>query len=172
VKAHPAHLWTEEDDANLKRLVDQAFSARKISEHFGKSRNAVIGRVHRLGLKLKGRPPANIMAVKAKRERPTRAVQPDRTPAVAKDAKAAPALPVAIPAFPDLDSYFRPLPGTEAVPLAEMAGGMCHWPVNGRYGREPIYCGLPADGPYCPVHHRLAYQPKSSLQEKRHGACA
>jgi hypothetical protein len=53
-----------------------------------------------------------------------------------------------------------------------MSGGMCHWPVNGLYGREPIYCGQPADGPFCPVHHRLAYQPNSSLQEKRHGACA
>ena len=47
--------WADEGrDDELRRLVDEGLSAGEIAIAFGVTRNAVIGRVHRLGVKLQG----------------------------------------------------------------------------------------------------------------------
>ncbi|MGT2467410.1 GcrA family cell cycle regulator [Mesorhizobium atlanticum] len=83
---------------------------------------------------------------------------------------APPSVPAVMPTFTTRESYFLPLPDSVPVDLADMEGGECHWPVNGLYGKEPIYCGRPADGAYCREHHRIAYNPAPSPKEYRHGA--
>ena len=42
--------WTEERISLLKKLWEEGASANRIAEQIGTSRNAVIGKVHRLGL--------------------------------------------------------------------------------------------------------------------------
>lgn len=46
--------WTEAEDARLRQLVDDGLSAGLICGQMGRSRNSVMGRVHRLGIRLKG----------------------------------------------------------------------------------------------------------------------
>ncbi len=49
--------WTEEAINTLKTLWAEGLSARKIGERLGNiSRNAVIGKAHRLGLSNRGKP--------------------------------------------------------------------------------------------------------------------
>lgn len=45
------------------------------------------------------------------------------------------------------------LPGTMPVSLVELETGMCKWPLDGH-----LFCGAPAEGVYCPTHHRMAYK--------------
>lgn len=42
--------WTPEEDAELRRLLALGWSARRIGEEIGRSRNGIIGRANRLGL--------------------------------------------------------------------------------------------------------------------------
>jgi hypothetical protein len=43
--------WGEKEIIRLKQLWEQGFSSGVIAERFGVSRSAIMGRVHRLGLK-------------------------------------------------------------------------------------------------------------------------
>lgn len=50
-------IWTADDDNKLKTLYADRLSCAEIAGHFdGKSRNSIIGRVHRLKLPLRGSP--------------------------------------------------------------------------------------------------------------------
>ena len=52
--------WTEEQDQQLMNYANQRLSSSQIAEKFGRTRNAIIGRCHRIGVQLKsqicGRP--------------------------------------------------------------------------------------------------------------------
>ncbi|ESW92673.1 hypothetical protein NKL07_22010 [Mesorhizobium sp. C280B] len=175
---HPR--WTPERDEALKRLVAAGKSSSQIAALSGISRNSVIGRIHRLKLTLARRKgssnPRAPQAPKPPADKPRRAPRRKLIAGVEqivlsqKPVAPRTSVPAVIPTFVDRDSYFLPLADTPPVDLMGLQGGRCRWPVNGLYGRDPIYCGRHADGTYCRVHHRIAYQPASSLKEKRHGA--
>jgi GcrA cell cycle regulator len=66
-------LWTEAEDATLKQMYEQEYSCSQIAGRLsGKTRNAVIGRVHRLGLPRRGAGIAPARARKERRERSPR----------------------------------------------------------------------------------------------------
>lgn len=71
--------WTKEMDAKLEVGLQNRQSARLIAQDIGVSRNAVLGRVFRLGLKLTGKPgpqgPRKIRTVLHRKHRPR--VNPD-----------------------------------------------------------------------------------------------
>lgn len=52
--SNPAMLWTAEQTEELKRLYGEGLSCSAIAAVMGKSRNAVIGRAHRIGLERRG----------------------------------------------------------------------------------------------------------------------
>lgn len=165
-------------DAMLITLCGQGLSASRIAERFlNCTRSAVVGRVHRLQKRqvrvaLRGRPSTNRTRQKPAKGagKASRRVIAGVEHVVARNLQAE--LPVVVVRFPTRESYFEPLPETQPVHLDDMSGGRCNWPVSGLFGREPIYCGAPAEGTYCATHHRIAYQPNSSLREKRHVARA
>ena len=49
-------LWTPEEDAVLRAMAAEKLSASSIGAKMGRSRNSIIGRAHRLKVKLDGRP--------------------------------------------------------------------------------------------------------------------
>lgn len=174
--------WTRMDRGERVKLVTEMLAekatASQIAASFANcSRNAAIGFVHRIskaGVKaaFHNRPRcAPVRAAKQPKPAKVTRAAPPVAPAPEPVIEAAPiALPAVIEQFPTRDSYFRPLPETSPIDAEDLEGGVCHWPVNGLYGCEPIYCGQPADGPYCRTHTRIAFVPNSSLKEKRHGA--
>lgn len=52
--SNPAAAWTAEETAELRRLYALGLSCNAIGQALGKSRNAVIGRAHRIGLEKRG----------------------------------------------------------------------------------------------------------------------
>lgn len=148
--------WTDERVANLKKLWLDGLSASQIAKQLGGvTRNAVIGKVHRLGLSGRAAPSQpSRPAFRAARPRPTQApsaprrIEPAARPAVA----AQPSAPAPRPAVLDL-------PGTATV--LTLGNHMCKWPIGDPTSDEFSFCGRRSDEghPYCVEHSKVAYQP-------------
>ena len=158
--------WTDERVESLKKLWLDGISASQIAKQLGGvTRNAVIGKVHRLGLSGRATPsqPARPTFKAPRPPRPVSAapVMPRRvaaTPAVAAPAAvSAPHLP-ALPALPEA-------PGSATV--LTLGAHMCKWPIGDPSTDEFTFCGKRAgdEGPYCVEHARLAYQPHQAKKK-------
>lgn len=130
--------WTDERVDKLKALWKKGLSASQIAEELGENitRNAVIGKAHRLGLS----------------SRPS----PVKKPAQAKR-KAPPPKKVAAPA-----RTMQPEPeGTsEKITILELTDRICKWPLGHPGDEDFQFCGarsVPGQ-PYCTFHGAMAYQ--------------
>jgi GcrA cell cycle regulator len=150
--------WTDERVATLKKLWLEGLSASQIAKHLGGvTRNAVIGKVHRLGLSGRAAPSQpSRPAFRPQRPRPTVSAPLPRREPIAR-----PQVPPTPPS-PVLD-----LPGTATV--LTLGAHMCKWPIGDPSTDEFSFCGRRAsnEGPYCVEHARVAYQPP---QKKKSGA--
>lgn len=162
--------WTEERVELLKKFWAEGLSASQIAARLGGvTRNAVIGKVHRLGLS--GRATSS----RSSGPRPRRAHVPraSRTPSLLFGTRGNVALK---PQF-DYELETAPQPLEELViPLAERASiatlkeTMCRWPIGDPGDPEFHFCGRKKFGtlPYCEHHARMAYQPvQMRRREKR-----
>jgi GcrA cell cycle regulator len=118
------------------------------------TRNAVIGKVHRLGLSGRAAPsqPAR-PAFKAPRPaRPLATQAPRRMDAQPQAAAVAPQPPV----------VYLEEPGSATV--LTLGAHMCKWPIGDPSTDGFSFCGRRTgqDGPYCIEHARLAYQPQQA----------
>lgn len=127
--------WTEERIGELARLWDAGHSASHIGKIMGVSKNAVVGKAHRLKL-----PP---------RPSPIRGERPAR-PAPRPLPKPRPMLEVVPKAAP------RPV-------RRRSAAGGCLWPIGDPGDTDFHFCGEPEQPgkPYCPDHCARAYIVKS-----------
>lgn len=136
--------WTTEREAALRTLWDEGHVTAEIARRLGggATKNAVVGRAHRLHLPARPSPvrrsanPAHV---------PRRDV-PKRAPAVTLPA-AAPAPVEAAASAPEPPAVVRRSP----------APGGCCWPMWGNRERPThLYCGAPASGRlrWCASHHR------------------
>lgn len=146
--------WTDKRVADLKKLWLDGFSASQIAKQLGGvTRNAVIGKVHRLGLagrKEPARPSAPRPRTPTPRG-PARAPRPVAPPSPPVEAVAAPAPPPR-PAVIDL-------PGTATIHT--LGSHACKWPIGDPSTDEFSFCGRGSDDghPYCVEHAKVAYQP-------------
>jgi GcrA cell cycle regulator len=142
--------WTDDRVETLKRLWLEGQTASQVARALGGvSRNAVIGKLHRLGL-TGGRAaparPRRIPGTSARSPRPMRAPAPR--------VKASPALPAG---FPEIE----PTEPGLVRDAAALRPHVCRWPIGDPQAADFSFCGRPAhgDGPYCPTHDRLAHRP-------------
>ncbi len=160
--------WTDERVELLKKLWLDGLSASAIAAELGGavSRNAVIGKVHRLGLS--GRAKAQAPAA-PRRAKPTRTPShPMRSPAPIAFTRGNTALAaeVVAEAVPEPEPELRRvedvvIPMSERVTIMELRETMCRWPI-GDPGREDFrFCGAKSQVgvPYCQHHSAIAYQP-------------
>ncbi len=151
--------WTDERVEMLKKLWLDGHSASQIAKQLGGvTRNAVIGKVHRLGLSGRATPsrPAR-PAFKAPRPaRPLISSPPiHRRPAEHRPMAAAAPRP----------APYVEAPGTATV--LTLGAHMCKWPIGDPATDDFTFCGRRAgDGaPYCVEHARLAYQPQQARKK-------
>ncbi|GJD52219.1 hypothetical protein OPKNFCMD_4981 [Methylobacterium crusticola] len=163
--------WTKERVELLKRLWSDGRSASQIAAEIGGvSRNAVIGKVHRLGLagrvlKANG---ADGGAPAGRRPRPE--AEAPAPAAVETPTMLAPAPPaLALVQAKVAAAAEIALPGSERVTIMELREYMCRWPMGDPSSPEFRYCGdRSITGlPYCTHHARIAYQPAADRKRDR-----
>lgn len=171
--ADAAAGWTDERVELLGRLWSEGLSASQIAAQLGGgvTRNAVIGKVHRLGLSgrtktgqptaprpAKPRAPSAPGPVAGARPRPAAQVAAAVTPLPVR------AAPMPLPTAEEVN-----IPVSQRVSIMELRETMCRWPLGDPQSAEFGFCGgRTATGlPYCAVHCRVAYQPASERRRLR-----
>lgn len=187
--------WTDERVEKLKTMWGEGQSASQIAKALGGvTRNAVIGKVHRLGLSNRATGAKSAAAAAPAADAKPVKPAPKAAPAAAPAAKADPA-PAPAPSTPPKpviqSSTMRrePPPPTPAMvedaartaqalaaiqkkakklDLLELTERTCKWPIGDPATVDFYFCGLGcAPGkPYCEAHVAVAFQPMSSRRDR------
>jgi GcrA cell cycle regulator len=139
--------WTDDRVETLSKLWRDGASASQIARNLGGgiTRNAVIGKVHRLGLS--GRAAPHVPGAGRADQRRERRGRLPRRPAP---------LRLAAPPKPQV----APLPEAGLASVVSVRRGQCRWPIGEPQDDDFCLCGRPAvRGAYCAPHGALAYKP-------------
>ncbi|MGU3536611.1 GcrA family cell cycle regulator [Methylobacterium sp. A54F] len=166
--------WTDERVELLRRLWEEGQSASKIAAQLGGvTRNAVIGKVHRLGLAGRVKPGAEaaggrrrgredeaevaaVEVVESEMPEPVATITAHRPTPDFPPAPPAAAEPVALAV-------------SERVTIMDLRESMCRWPMGDPTTPEFRFCGARSITglPYCTHHAQIAYQPAAERKRDR-----
>ncbi|MCA0400065.1 MAG: GcrA cell cycle regulator [Proteobacteria bacterium] len=151
--------WDDNRIEQLKKLWSEGLSASQIAAELGGvTRNAVIGKVHRLGLS--GRAKAKPASV----ARPRKVVRNTmRTSVVSARGN------LAVVEMVDTEIEIMPvrenvvIPMSKRISIMELREGVCRWPMGDPLQADFAYCGADCGGgkTYCDAHARIAFQPQN-----------
>ena len=189
--------WTDDRVETLKKMWGEGQSASQIAKELGGvTRNAVIGKVHRLGLSNRtttgaaAKPDAKPKAKPApKPEVKPKAKVEAKEPVIMQTVAAAPPKST-LPARKQIIPAGQPLPPqpsaneispealakvnevekkAKKIGLMELTERTCKWPVGDPATEDFWFCGLPVNQgkPYCEAHVGVAFQPMSSRRDRR-----
>ena len=155
--------WTNDVISRLRQLWDEGISTTEIGRRLGVSKNAVIGKAHRLNLSARASP-IRSGGPRIPRARVLRLAGMMPTTALAP---ARPAATVGSPRPKSVAPPTAPGPGTPPRPVLPRGPAVfdtkaCCWPI-GEPGRPGFhFCNAPAIAgkPYCEQHAAVAYRPK------------
>lgn len=160
--------WTADAVEDLKKLALEGRSASFIAAMLGvTSRNAVIGKANRVGIKLTGGGSCSAHSVAGRARRAEWAAGP-RLPRVGE--KGRPALVHT----PDKAAWAHgeaEVGEMQRISFEEIREFACRWPLGDPRSREFAFCGLtPAKGKsYCAGHCRMAYRaPNAGVRRRIH----
>jgi GcrA cell cycle regulator len=131
--------WTDDRVALLRKMWGEGKTAAEIARELGGvTRNAVIGKAHRLRLSNRISP---IQQNSKKASRPMRAG-------------------VAAPPTGSKAKAFKAVIKVKGIRLTELKEKMCRWPLGDPKEADFLFCGCAAAPglPYCGDHARIAYQ--------------
>lgn len=126
--------WTDDRVALLKKLWGEGKTAAEIAKELGGvTRNAVIGKAHRLKLSNRVSP---IQQNKKSSVAKAPAEKKPKQKIIAEDAS------------------------RETIPLLDLKGNMCRWPIGDPRDEKFGFCGAACIPglPYCAEHAKVAYQ--------------
>ena len=147
--------WTDERVELLKKLWSDGLSASQIAAELGGvTRNAVIGKVHRLGLSGRAKSPSSA-APRPRKARTSGHMLRVSRPAIRGNTALA------------YDYDLEPEPQLLEIPveqrktLLQLNEHTCRWPVGDPGAGDFFFCGgdTANELPYCSYHCRVAYQP-------------
>jgi GcrA cell cycle regulator len=184
--------WTDERVELLKKMWSEGQSASQIAKELGGvTRNAVIGKVHRLGLSNRaGASPAKPAKEKPAKAENAKAASRPSPSATETDASARSAERAPIPPRKQIIPAGQPLPPqpsaneispealasvrevekkSKKISLMELTERTCKWPVGDPATENFWFCGLPVKQgkPYCEAHVGVAFQPMSSRRDRK-----
>ncbi len=177
--------WTDERVELLKKMWSEGQSASQIAKELGGvTRNAVIGKVHRLGLSNRAGASAP-----APEKKPTKTAAPAKTakPATKPSEKVVevtvtprkpivpagqplPPQPSANEISPEALATVREVEKTaKRITLMELTERTCKWPIGDPATEDFWFCGLAVQQgkPYCEAHVGVAFQPMSNRRDRR-----
>ena len=187
--------WTDERVETLKKMWADGQSASQIAKELGGvTRNAVIGKVHRLGLSNRATPGGATAkaAPEKKSAKPSAPAKPKTEPArsvikAAADDAPEPPMSAARRAIIPAGQPLPPQPSLNEISpealakvneiekqakkltLMELTEKTCKWPVGDPATDDFWFCGLAVQTgkPYCEAHVGVAFQPMSSRRDRR-----
>ena len=184
--------WTDDRVETLKTMWGEGKSASQIAKELGGvTRNAVIGKVHRLGLSNRTSPAPATPAKAAASEKPSPAVEPAPKPkasnqtgptGISAHAPIPPRRPIIkagqpLPPQPSANEVSAEALATvkevektaHRLSLMELTERTCKWPVGDPATDDFWFCGHPVQTgkPYCEAHVAVAFQPMSSRRDRR-----
>ena len=140
--------WTHERIEHLKKLWEAGHTASNIATELGGiTRNAVIGKAHRLGLSGRMKSKSKVSSVSIVRRKKMPANRNSKI----------------IELTTSVSEPMNP------ISFAGIKDGLCRWPLGEPEDLGFKFCGRnSSDGMvYCDEHHSLAYQPLSQTRQKR-----
>lgn len=172
--------WTDERVELLKKLWMEGLSASQIAAELGEgvTRNAVIGKVHRLKLSARAKPTNTAPRARpASRPAPRRVASPSASMSGSSANTARPRVSTAprpqvmgataLAASPDMEAelYTAPaaaelfIPEDKRLSLLQLNEHTCKWPIGDPLSKDFYFCGQHSleTGPYCEFHSRRAY---------------
>ena len=180
--------WNDERVELLKKLWADGMTASQISAALGGvTRNAVIGKIHRLGLSGRTKTtadgaPAGSAAPEAEAETlppiietvaevAVAAPEPVAPPAAPRILQAEPEIapvrpaPVIRPAMPKSEVV---VPFVERTTIMTLTANACRWPIGDPGSEGFHFCGKRSQPgiPYCTEHARIAYQPSADRRRR------
>jgi len=158
--------WSDDRVEQLKKLWEGGLSASQIAAELGNvTRNAVIGKVHRLGLSGRAKSPATA-APRQRKARPAQQMMRVARPVSRGNTALAHAFDMELE--PDPVTYDNVVPMSQRLSLLELNEATCHWPVGDPSSPDFFFSGGKSltGLPYCAQHSRLAYQP--AADRRRH----
>ncbi|MGA0563143.1 GcrA family cell cycle regulator [Ancylobacter sp. VNQ12] len=162
--------WTDERVELLKKLWSEGLSASQIAAELGGvTRNAVIGKVHRLGLSGRAKAIA-APAPRPRKPRPTASSPASRPMVQGNTALAQVIRPVMEPEPEELpDPVSNVVAMAERCTILDLTEFTCRWPVGEPGKSDFFYCGSRTKTglPYCAFHSRIAYQPVQDRNRRR-----
>lgn len=186
--------WTDERVELLKKMWGEGQSASQIAKELGGvTRNAVIGKVHRLGLSNRAGGGGSASTAKAEakpKPAPKAKAEPKAQPKTEPAVKPVPETKTTLPARKQIIPAGQPLPPqpsaneispealakvnevekkSKKISLMELTERTCKWPVGDPATDDFWFCGLPVQQgkPYCEAHVGVAFQPMSSRRDRR-----
>lgn len=149
--------WNDDRVELLKKFWAEGLSASQIASKMGGvTRNAVIGKVHRLGLSGRATP-----------AKPQRGRSFDYQE---EEAIGAPHEPVMKPIIPEPE-FTAPLvlESGDKTTVSTLKNNMCKWPIGDPARDDFHFCGQPTSSgkSYCAYHARLAFQPTQARRVER-----
>lgn len=190
--------WTDERVETLKKMWSEGQSASQIAKELGGvTRNAVIGKVHRLGLSNRTTgtgPAAPVETVAPRPAAPAPLI--DETPSETPEVHMPQSRPEPVAPKPQLPARKAIIPAGQPLPpqpsaneispealasqrevekmakrlsLMELTERTCKWPIGDPATPDFWFCGLPVEQgkPYCEAHVGVAFQPMSARRDRR-----
>jgi GcrA cell cycle regulator len=159
--------WTDERVELLKKLWADGLSASQIAAELGSvTRNAVIGKVHRLGLSGRAKNPSSSANRPRKPRSATQMLRVSRS-SVRGNTALAHAYDYDFDTEPELIENIIPIGQRRT--MLELTDATCRWPIGDPGTPEFFFCGgnTLAGLPYCHYHSRIAYQPPGERRRDR-----
>jgi GcrA cell cycle regulator len=149
--------WNDERVELLKKFWAEGLSASQIASKMGGvTRNAVIGKVHRLGLSGRATP-----------AKPQRGCDGDFH---GEEQPSAAFARTEIEPLIDEPEFIAPaiLSSGDMATVATLKGNMCKWPIGDPAKDDFHFCGqsAPTGKPYCAYHAQMAFQPAQRRPER------
>jgi GcrA cell cycle regulator len=170
-------MWTDERVELLTKLWAEGLSASQIAAQLGGvSRNAVIGKVHRLHLSSRGR--ATSTGSRSKKTASNgggkSSPKPVSSARIVTATIGATALQAQFDAEPAPRQHPRPstnvvVPISRRLQLIQLSEKTCKWPNGDPLAEDFNFCGndVGDSGPYCAFHASVAFQPAAERRRNR-----
>lgn len=158
--------WTVERTNLLEQLWHEGLSASQIARKIdGVTRNAVIGKIHRLGIsrRTKSSAPSN-------KDASVQVASGHSAARLATHHLSAGTRPLSLlPESGDASEPMLLLPSDTHTSVLQLNERICKWPIGDPSGPDFHFCGAEAKTnlPYCAAHAKIAYSPPERRRKRK-----